>query len=171
MKRKTLVILLVVCILSQIGGTWMIYTTALAIHKQNKKLRISDQSHWITQVLTPKEFKAQQEGNEELVIAGRIFDIVSVTVGSSTVTVTMVEDKAENKLKRTLEGLQRSSSGWSEMAKKIAAFGTSLYEISESTAIELLTLTTTQLLHSKCYAMNYRENRMSSIDHPPSWEL
>lgn len=170
MKRKTLVILLVVCILSQIGGTWMIYTTALAIHKQNKKLRISDQSHWITQVLTLKEFKAQQEGNEELVIAGRIFDIVSVTEGSSTITVTMVEDKAENKLKRTLEGLQRSSSGWSEMAKKIAAFGTSLYELSESTALKLNTITTTHPLHAMWYVVKVTESRLNSIDHPPSWE-
>jgi hypothetical protein len=161
--------LLVLCILSQVGGIWVIYSTAIVIHRQNKELRINDTSKWITLVLTKEVYKkAKLESDDELMLSGVMFDIVSASEQDSLITIILVEDSAENKLKDTLSHIQQSNNGWSETAKMAASFGVSIYITPRATALELRSVQAILLEHATFYRACPTNDTVRSIDHPPS---
>jgi hypothetical protein len=170
-KSRILALLLTLCILSQVGGIWVLYTTAIAVHKQNKELRMSDQSKWIARVFSLDSFHALLEGEDELVIDGVMFDIVSATEHNSLVTAILVEDRAENKLKNTLSGIQKSHSGWSETARMAVSFGISPYVMPVQPAMEQHFNPSTEIEHASFYLVLPVTHALRSIDHPPSLEV
>jgi hypothetical protein len=164
-------LILSICLFSQIGGIWMVYTAAIVIHKQNKELRISDSSKWITRVLSHEQFYAFREGQDELMIDGVMFDIVSVAEHGSIVTAVMVEDGAENKLKNTLTGIQRSNHGWSETAKMAASFGLSPYLPANTTQLDSNYSEDTILDHDSFYIAAVSHTHDRSLEQPPSCKM
>jgi hypothetical protein len=170
-KSRIIALLLTLCILSQVGGIWVLYTTAIAVHKQNKELRMSDQSKWITRVFSIEGFHAHLEGEDELVIDGVIFDIVSATEHDSRVSATLVEDHAENKLKNTLSGIQKSNNGWSETAQMAVSFGISPYVMPVQPEMAEHFNPSTEIEHASFFPVLPMTNVLRSIDHPPSLEV
>jgi hypothetical protein len=116
---SSLLIALVVC---QIGGAWMVYSTALWLHVQKKEIRLADSSKWTLLELTTSEFSNALVEKGELRIHDSMFDIVSFQIKGDIVCVFAVPDTSENKLRNTLDGLQSEDTGWAHLAKLAQVF-------------------------------------------------
>lgn len=155
-------------IFAQIGGVWVVYTTALAIHKQNKNRRLANKDNWIEYEMAADEFKRALQGEDEIVINGLLHDIVKATTHKDKIAVVVVEDHAENKLKSTLKGIQSDSAGWSDLAKKAYAFGFSGYEPARPVSAPVFNQPRVILRHSARYHGGFSKRIRVLVDHPPS---
>jgi hypothetical protein len=117
-------IFLVIC---HIGAAWTLFSTAIWVHKQNKQSRLADKERWVEFILTAYEFDSQLVEEDEIEIEGQLYDIVSSQKSNGMVTITAVADQAENKMKRTLSGLQKEETGWSEVAKRAQLFSMAVF--------------------------------------------
>jgi hypothetical protein len=127
MLRKTLGPVMIVLVICQIGAAWTLFSTAIWIHKQNKQSRLADKGRWEQFIMTTYEFESTLIEECEIEIKGQLYDIVSSEISDGMVTITAVADHAENKMKRTLRGLQKEETGWSEVAKKAQLFSMAVF--------------------------------------------
>jgi len=127
MLRKIAAPFLIVLVVCQVGAAWTVFSTAIWIHKQTKESRLADKEKWEEFVLTRDEFDASLLDENEIEIKGLLYDIVTFQELDGMVTITAVADHAENKMKRTLSGLQKEDTGWSEVAKRVQSFSLAVY--------------------------------------------
>jgi hypothetical protein len=71
---------------------------------------------------------------DEIEIDNQLFDIVWVHQEGESIKLILVADHAENKMKRTLSGLQKEKTGWSQFAQLAQSYAFSLFH-PESTLI------------------------------------
>ena len=135
MRRLPVAILLITLIFLQLGGMWMIYTTAIVMHRQQKALRLGDVSNRIELTLDASTYTACHIEENEICYRGMHYDVLSISLSNEVVRVLAVPDPAENKLHRTLENIRHQSTGWSALAHLATAFSQSIY--IPSTPIEL----------------------------------
>jgi len=127
MPRKALSIVLLAIVLSHLGAMWSIYSAALWLHKQNKEVRLSDKTRWEEITLSSTAFEAALVEEDEIEIDNQLFDIVSSFRNGDIIQLIVVADHAENKMKRTLSGLQKEKTGWSNFAKQADSFACSVF--------------------------------------------
>jgi hypothetical protein len=167
MPRKSIAAILILLALSQIGGAWMVYTTALWVHKTNRESRLLQASKRVQFVLTASEYRAALVEEEEIVIHNRMYDVVSVSENCENVIVIAVPDDAENKLKRTLNELQKESTGWSELANLASAFSITSF-IQEPILTMRCLLIPMILTHSSFCLTPVAKGSDLAIEHPPA---
>ncbi len=167
MQVRGIAAILTLLVLSQIGGAWMVYTTALLVHKQNKESRLLDISKRVQIALSLSEYQSSLVEEGEIFFENRLYDVVSVLKNGENVLVIAVPDHAENKLKRTLNGLQNETTGWSEFANLATAF-------SITTFIQEPTLTFNRMLverivnHSSYYLSAKSHQHTDALERPPA---
>jgi len=127
MPRKALSIILLAIIFGHLGAMWTLYSAAIWLHKQNKEARLSDKSRWEEVTLSSAAFEAGMVEKDEIEIENQLYDIVSIYRDGETIKLVVVADHAENKMKRTLGGLQKEKTGWSNLAKQAQSFALSLF--------------------------------------------
>jgi hypothetical protein len=127
MHRKALAIILTLLVFCQVGAVWTLFSTAIWLHKQNKEARLADQSRWEEFSISETQFESWLEGDDEIEINNKLYDIVSIDRMGAQVNIVAVADHAENKMKRTLSGLQHEESGWSQLAKHAQEYSTSFF--------------------------------------------
>jgi hypothetical protein len=161
---SSLLVALVVC---QIGGTWMVYSTALWLHKQKKELRLADSSKWTILELTYSEFSDALVEKGELRVNEALFDIVSYQLNGDIVCIVAVPDATENKLRNTLDGLQNDDTGWSHLAKQAQAFSMTPFitEVYPSLAIKCISEISN---HTSIYLHPVSCRSYRDFDRPPS---
>jgi hypothetical protein len=145
----------------------MVYTTALWVHKTNRESRLLQASKRVQFVLTASEYRAALVEEEEVVIHNRMYDVVSVSENCENVIVIAVPDDAENKLKRTLNELQKESTGWSELANLASAFSITSF-IQEPILTMRCLLIPMILTHSSFYLTPVAKGSDLAIEHPPA---
>ena len=159
--------MLILLVLSQIGGAWMVYTTALWVHKTNRESRLLDVSKRVQFELPASEYRAAIVEEGEIVIQGRLFDIVSVSENGEKVIVVAIPDQAENKMKRTLSGLQNETTGWSQLSKLASAFSMTVF-IQETILVIERTVIQPNIRHSYFYSNSLDQLNPSAIERPPA---
>jgi hypothetical protein len=127
MQRKVLALILTLLVFCQVGSVWTLFSTAIWLHKKNKAIRLADQSRWEEFSLSKTQFESWLEGDDEIEINNKLYDIVSIDQTRDQVIIIAVADHAENKMKRTLSGLQDEDSGWSQLAKRTQEFSSSVF--------------------------------------------
>lgn len=167
MNLRALIILLIALILAQLGGVWMVYSTALAIHKQNKEYRLADQSKWQTFELNPDEFELQLVKDDEIMIEGVLYDIVQISYQPAMVRIVATPDNAENKLKNSLSRLQSECCGWSDIAKRVQTFAAMSYIPSQAPRLCPIEQFETALAHRAHYQFGVSYLPVKTIHHPP----
>ena len=167
MNLRALTVLLIALILAQLGGVWMVYSTALVIHKQNKEHRLADQSKWQTFELSPEAIKLQLVKDDEIIIDGQLYDIVQISYQPTVVHVVATPDKAENKLKNSLSRLQSECGGWSDIAKRVQAFAAISYVPSQVLRLCPIEQFETSLEHQAHYRFGNSYLPITTIHHPP----
>ena len=167
MKLRAIIILMIALILAQLGGVWMVYSTALAIHKQNKEHRMADQSKWQTFELSLDAFEHQRVEDDEIMIDGQIHDIVKISYQPTLVRVVAIPDKAENKLKNSLSRLQSECCGWSDIAKRVQTFAATSYIPSQINCFCAIKQFETSLAHHARYRFGISQLTVKTIHHPP----
>lgn len=150
MRLRSLAMLLSILIVCQIGAAWTIFSTAIWLHKQSKQTRINDAAKWEYFRLSPADFAAFLVEDDEIVIENTLYDIVSFNESDGIVEIYVVADAKENKMKRTLRGLQNDSAGWSEFAEMAQEFSTTPYH-TERTLEVLATQLNYNLVHFSFY--------------------
>jgi len=167
MHRKSIAAILVLLVLGQIGGAWMIYTTALWVHKTNRESRLLDVSKRVLFELPASEYRAAIVEEGEIVIQNRLYDVVSVAENGETVLIVAIPDQAENKMKRTLSGLQNETTGWSQLSKLASAFSMTVFIQESILAIERMVIQQT-IRHSYFYSNSRDQLNPSAIERPPA---
>jgi hypothetical protein len=137
MRRLPVAILLITIIFLQIGGMWMIYTTAIVLHRQQKALRLGDVSKRVELTLDASTYAACLIEENEICYRGMHYDVLSISLSNEVVRVLAVPDPAENKLHRTLENIRHQSTGWSALAHLANDFSQCIYIPSSPIELEL----------------------------------
>jgi hypothetical protein len=167
MLRKIAAPLLIALVICQIGAAWTVFSTAIWIHKQNKQARLADKKKWEEFQLTALEFEASLVDESEIEIKGQLYDIVTSQELDGIVKITAVADRAENKMKRTLSGLQKEDSGWSEVAKQVQSFSAAVYRPAQT-----LFFWASNFPTDTCYIhypeVNNSKGFPKNIDQPPT---
>jgi hypothetical protein len=127
MQRTVIALILTLLVFCQVGSVWTLFSTAIWLHKQNKAVRLADQSLWEEFSLSNTQFESWLAGDDEIEINNKLYDIVSIDQTRDRVIIIAVADHAENKMKRTLSGLQDEESGWSQLAKRTQEFSASVF--------------------------------------------
>jgi hypothetical protein len=122
MQRTAIALILTLLVFCQVGSVWTLFSTAIWLHKQNKAVRLADQSRWEEFSLSKTQFESWLQGDDEIEINNKLYDIVSIDQTKDQVIIIAVADHAENKMKRTLSCLQKDQSGWSQLAKRAQEF-------------------------------------------------
>lgn len=167
MHRRIVSYILAILIVSQIGGVWVVYTTAIWLHKQNKNARLADQSKWQHFELSPAAFESFRLEEDEVMLNGQLFDIVAIKTTSQGLVITATPDYAENKLVRTLQGFQRENNGWSEFARLAQLFSLTLYE-TNTQQIEVLEGFETKKRHHAYYITHFSRWVRTKEEQPPA---
>jgi|GEM_PF-5421480 len=167
MQVRGIAAILIALVLSQIGGAWMVYTTALLVHKQSRESRLLDVSKRVQIALPVAEYQSAVIEEGEILFENRLYDVVSVSENGENVIVIAVPDHAENKLKRTLNGLQRECTGWSELANLASAFSITSF-VQEPILTMKCFLIPTILTHSSFYLTPVAKRSKLAIEHPPT---
>ena len=167
MLRKAISITLLFLVLCHVVSTWTIFSAALWIHKQNKEFRLSDKTRWKEFSLSAAIFESSLIEEDEIEIDDQLFDIVSIERNGEFINVIAVADYAENKMRRTLSGLQREKTGWSQLAKQGQSFAFSVFQPEKTLRIY------SQANVSCCDFFNMPENNLCKgegtvLDQPPS---
>ncbi len=137
MSRLPVAITLIILISLQMGGIWMIYTTAIIMHRQQKALRLADVSKRVELTLDASTYADCLIEENEISYLGMHYDVLSISFSNEEVRVLAVPDPAENKLHRTLENIRHQSSGWSALAHLVTDFSQSIYIHSSSIELDL----------------------------------
>lgn len=137
MSRLPVAITLIILISLQMGGMWMIYTTAIIMHRQQKALRLADVSKRVELTLDASTYADCLIEENEISYLGMHYDVLSISFSNEEVRVLAVPDPAENKLHRTLENIRHQSSGWSALAHLVTDFSQSIYIHSSSIELDL----------------------------------
>lgn len=167
MLRKAISITLLFLILYHVISTWTIFSAALWLHKQNKELRLSDKTRWEEFALSLAVFESSLIEEDEIEIGDQLFDIVSIERNGEFINVIAVADYAENKMRRTLSGLQSEKTGWSQLAKQGQSFAFSVFQPEK-------TLRISSQANVSCSAFfHMQENNLCKgertvLDQPPS---
>ena len=167
MPRKAISITLLFLVLCHVGATWTIFSAALWIHKQNKELRLSDETRWEKFSLSAAVFESSLIEENEIEIDNQLFDIVSIERHGDSISVIAVADHAENKMRRTLSGLQSEKTGWSQLAKQAQSFAFSVFQPEKTLRISLRG----NVLCSVFFQMqenNACQGEPTVLDQPPS---
>jgi hypothetical protein len=167
MQVRGIAAILTLLVLSQIGGAWMVYTTALLVHKQNKESRLLDVSKRVQIALSVTEYQSALVEEGEILFENRLYDVVSVLEIGEHVLITAVPDHAENKLKRTLSGLQNETTGWSKLANLASAFSMTVFIQEMILVIERMVIQPT-IQHSYFYSNSRDQLNPSAIERPPA---
>jgi cell division protein FtsL len=167
MNLRALTVLLIALILAQLGGVWMVYSTALVIHKQNKEHRLADQSKWQTFELSPEAIKLQLVKDDEIIIDGQLYDIVQISYQPTVVHVVATPDKAENKLKNSLSRLQSECGGWSDIANRVQTFAATSYIPAQINCFCAIKQFEPSLAHHARYSFGISQLPVKTIHHPP----
>jgi hypothetical protein len=162
MRLKYVAILLSILVVCQIGAAWTIYSTAIWLHKQSKQSRISDVNKWEHFRLSASDFETWKIEDDEIEIEHILYDIVFIEESGNDVEIFAVADEKENKMKRTLNGLQNESSGWSEFTNLAQAFSLTFYETE--TAVQL---PATYFESKTVYFSRYHERLCRGINRNP----
>jgi hypothetical protein len=136
MQRTVIALILTLLVFCQVGSVWTLFSTAIWLHKQNKAVRLADQSRWEEFSLSNTQYESWLEGDDEIEINDKLYDIVSINQTRDRVIIIAVADHAENKMKRTLSGLQEEESGWSQLAKRTQEFSTSVFRPEKTLHIQ-----------------------------------
>jgi hypothetical protein len=167
MQVKRIAAILTLLVLSQIGGAWMVYTTALLVHKQNKECRLLDVAKRVQIALSVSEYQSALVEEGEILFENKLYDVVSVLENGEKVLVTAVPDHAENKLKRTLNGLQNETSGWSEFANLASIFSITTF-IQEPT-LTFNRMSIEHILNHSCYSLTAKsQQHTDALERPPA---
>jgi hypothetical protein len=166
MQTRGTAAILILLVLSQIGGAWMVYTTALWVHKTNRDTRLLDTSKRVQLELTVAEYREALVEEGEIVIQNRLFDVVSVSENGENVIVLAIPDHAENKMKRTLNGLQNETTGWSQLSKLASSFSLTVF-VQETILVLESTLIQPNIRHSYFYSNSRDQLNPSTIERPP----
>ena len=137
MSRLPVAITLIILISLQMGGMWMMYTTAIIMHRQQKALRLADVSKRVELTLDAATYAACLIEENEISYLGMHYDVLSTSFSNEEVRVLAVPDPAENKLHRTLENIRHQSSGWSALAHLATDFSQSIYIPSSPIELDL----------------------------------
>ena len=137
MSRLPVAITLIILISLQMGGMWMMYTTAIIMHRQQKALRLADVSKRGELTLDAATYAACLIEENEISYLGMHYDVLSTSFSNEEVRVLAVPDPAENKLHRTLENIRHQSSGWSALAHLATDFSQSIYIPATTIELEL----------------------------------
>jgi hypothetical protein len=137
MRRKALSLILLAIVVSHLGAAWTLYSAALWLHKQNKELRLSDTTRWVEMTLSTNVFEESLVEEDEIEIDNQLFDIVSSYRDGDTIKLIAVADHAENKIRRTLSGLQNEKTGWSQLAKQAQSFAFSFFQPEKTLSVSL----------------------------------
>jgi hypothetical protein len=167
MHVRSIAAILTLLVLSQIGGAWMVYTTALLVHKQNKESRLSDESKRVQIALPLSEYQSALVEEGEILFENRLYDVVSVLEIGEHVLITAVPDHAENKLKRTLSGLQNETTGWSEFANLASAFSITTFIQEPTLTFNSISIEHIQN-HSYCYLTAKSQQHPAALERPPA---
>lgn len=167
MQTRGTAAMLILLVLSQIGGAWMVYTTALWVHKTNRETRLLDISKRVQFELTIAEYQEALVEEGEIIIQNRLYDVVSVSENGENVIVLAIPDHAENKMKRTLNGLQNETTGWSQLSKLASSFSMTVF-VQETILVIERTVILTVIRHSYFYSNSRNQLNSSAIERPPA---
>ena len=158
---------MIILVIGQIGAAWTVFSTAIWIHQQNKQARLSDKGKWEEFVLSSAEFESRLIEDDEIELDAKLYDIVFVQRVGSQVIITAVADHAENKMKKTLDGLQQEETGWSELAKCAQAFSMSIF-CPEKTLQVNIPPSTAAVTYFTFAANNFFKGIFCIPDQPPA---
>jgi hypothetical protein len=82
------------------------------------------------------------------------------------VIVLAIPDHAENKMKRTLNGLQNETTGWSQLSKLASSFSLTVF-VQETILVLESTLIKPNIRHSYFYSNSRDQLNPSTIERPP----
>lgn len=152
--------------LTQVAGMWFIYTTALFLHQELKAIRLSDCGKWEELNLTQDEFERSVKEEEELIVDGVFYDLVSVQHTPEGIRAIAVRDTGENKLQATLDSIQHDTNGWSALAHLAFEFSFSPF-IIETASVSAAAIITQPLDHCAYYLDLNSMVFLPSLDYPP----
>jgi hypothetical protein len=167
MQTRGTAAILILLVISQIGGAWMVYTTALWVHKTNRETRLLDISKGVQFELTVADYREALVEEGEIVIQNRLYDIVSVSENGENLIVLAIPDHTENKMKRTLNGLQNETTGWSQLSKLASAFSMTVF-VQETILVLESTVIQPTIRHSYFYSNSRNQLNPSAIERPPA---
>ena len=167
MHRKALSIILLAIVIGHLGAMWAIYSTAIWLHKQTKEARLADKTRWEEISLSSAAFEASLVEKDEIEIENQLYDIVTFYRDGETIKLVVVADHAENKMKRTLGGLQKEKTGWSHLAKQAQSFALSIFHPESTLRISSkICVLEPVYFHSQEYLIC--EGNYSVPDQPPA---
>jgi hypothetical protein len=158
-------LILMIC---QIGAAWTVFSTALWIHKQNKQARLSDEGHWEEFVISVADFESNLIEDDEIELDGMMYDIVFTEHVNGMIVLTAVADQAENKMKRTLNALQKEETGWSELTKRAQAFGMTVFCPEKSLKLDIRPFLITALSYFSYTENSFQKGIISILEEPPA---
>lgn len=167
MRRLPVAIVLITLIFLQLGGVWMMYTTAIVIHRQQKALRLGDVSKRVELILDASTYATCLIEEDEICFKGMHYDVLSVSCSTDFVRVVAVPDPAENKLHRTLTNLRHQSTGWSRLAHLASVFSQSIYIPSSLVELELPREGAERLLTFPPISSTLNRSYFPELAHPP----
>jgi hypothetical protein len=150
----------------QIVGIWGIYSAGLIIHKQTKEIRLTNSNEWVEFNFTPEEFREICIENGELIIEGRLYDLVKSEVTSTYAKITVIADVEEEILNATITQIQSNKHGWSDMAKYAVELSLSPFTLHPFLAFDCETIDQADILaafHRNSLSVVY----LDTIEFPP----
>ena len=151
----------------QIVGIWGIYSAGLILHKQTKEMRLNNSNQWVEFVFTPEEYRKICSENGELMIEGRLYDLVKSEVTSTYAKITAIADVEEEILNATITQIQSNKHGWSNMAKYAVELSLSPFTLHPFLAFKFESINQSGILaafHRNSLSVVY----LDTIEFPPS---
>ena len=137
MFRKAVAVILISVVVAQIGAMWAVLTSAIWVHKQTKELRMTNPDLWVCFNLSNSELEELGREKDELVINGKLYDIVSIHSTGATFEVIAVADEREDTMKRNLSGLHSKKTDFTDLARLACTFSLTLYHPEDMLGVSL----------------------------------
>jgi hypothetical protein len=119
-------------------------------------------------VISVADFESNLIEDDEIELDGMMYDIVFTEHVNGMIVLTAVADQAENKMKRTLNALQKEETGWSELTKRAQAFGMTVFCPEKSLKLDIRPFLITALSYFSYTENSFQKGIISILEEPPA---